>query len=101
MKKIDYSDIPPLTKKWFEHAKRIGPERAEAARKAIEKMTGESREPRLSWRTGRPPKGPDEKYKTVNMRLHPKALHWAHVQAKRRRIGYQTFINRILLSHAS
>jgi hypothetical protein len=45
---------------------------------------------------GRPPKGLDE-YRDVHIRFHPGALEWAHAQAKQRGIGYQTFINELLL----
>lgn len=64
----------------------------ETARKAIEKKLGVKRPSR-----GRPPKGLANKYRPVHIRLHPKALQWARREANRRKIGYQTVINEVLL----
>ncbi len=78
----------------FSKARKITPIETEMFRKAIENTFHIKRRPR-----GRPPKGED-KYRDVHIRLHPKALRWARVQAKRRGIGYQTVINKTLLHHA-
>lgn len=64
----------------------------ESARKGIERKLGIKRMSR-----GRPPKSASEKYRPIQIRLHPKALQWAISEAHRRRIGYQTVINEILL----
>lgn len=37
----------------------------------------------------------------VSIRLHPKVIHWAKDQAKRRHVGYQTMINEVLLKVAA
>jgi uncharacterized protein (DUF4415 family) len=79
----------------FEHARRVTGKEVEMARKAIEAKLGVKRPSR-----GRPPKGLD-KYKPIQIRLNPIALKWAHVQAKHRGIGYQTFINEILMQRAA
>ncbi len=71
------------------------PQETLAFKNAIEKTFHVKRPSR-----GRPPKGID-KYRDVHIRLHPKALEWAHAQAKHRGIGYQTFINEMLLRHAN
>jgi uncharacterized protein (DUF4415 family) len=66
----------------------------EAARKAIEQKLGVKRP-----RRGRPPKGAD-KYQPISIRLHPDVLAWAKTEAKRKKIGYQTVINDVLLKAA-
>ncbi|MBI4056021.1 MAG: BrnA antitoxin family protein [Elusimicrobia bacterium] len=78
----------------FSKARRVTPAETSKFRKAIEKTFHVKRAHR-----GRPPKGRD-KYREIYIRLHPKALEWARAQAKRRGIGYQTFINETLLHHA-
>ena len=50
---------------------------------------------------GRPPKQPHEKYLPVYMKLHPRIVAWARLEAKRRGVGYQTVINETLLNHAA
>ncbi len=79
----------------FSKARRVKTEETLAFKKAIEKTFHVKRPSR-----GRPPKGLD-KYRDVHIRLHPKALEWAHAQAKHRGIGYQTFINELLLHRAA
>lgn len=81
----------------FSKARRVTPQETLAFKKAIERTLHVKRPVR-----GRPPKGL-AKYRDVHMRIHPVALAWAHAQAKHRGIGYQTFINEILLhsAHAS
>ncbi len=75
----------------FESARRITATEVEAARKAIETKLGTKRT-----RRGRPPKG-TEKYQPVSIRLHPKVIAWAKREAKKRKLGYQTVINELLL----
>lgn len=75
----------------FESARRLTANETEAARKAIERKLGKKRP-----RRGRPPKGV-EKYQPVSIRLHPSVIAWAKREAKRRRLGYQTVINEVLL----
>ena len=79
----------------FSRARRVTPAETEMFRKAIENTFHVKRA-----RRGRPPKG-DDKYRDIHIRLHPKVLVWARAQAKRRGIGYQTFINETLLHHAA
>jgi predicted DNA binding CopG/RHH family protein len=78
----------------FSKARRVTPKETLAFKKAIENTFQVKRPSR-----GRPPKGLD-KYRDVHIRLHPKALEWAHAQAKHLGIGYQTFINQLLLHRA-
>ncbi|MBI4350806.1 MAG: BrnA antitoxin family protein [Elusimicrobia bacterium] len=79
----------------FKQAHRVTGKEVEMARKAIEAKLGVKRPSR-----GRPLKGP-EKYKSIQIRLNPKALEWALAQAKHRGIGYQTLINEILMQRAT
>jgi uncharacterized protein (DUF4415 family) len=78
----------------FAKARRVMPHETMVFKKAIEDTFHVKRPVR-----GRPPKGL-AKYRDVHIRLHPIALEWAHAQAKHRGIGYQTFINEILLRGA-
>ena len=78
----------------FSKARRVTPGETAAFKKAIETTFHIKRPSR-----GRPPKGLD-KYRDVHIRLHPKALEWAHTQARHRGIGSQTFINEVLLQRA-
>jgi uncharacterized protein (DUF4415 family) len=75
----------------FEKARRVSAPEVEAARKGIEAKLGVKRPKR-----GRPPKG-EEKYQPISIRLHPGVLAWARAQARRRKVGYQTIINEVLL----
>ena len=75
----------------FEKARRVTAAETEMARKAIEAATGVKRPKR-----GRPPKG-EEKFQPISIRLHPDALAWARAEGRRRKIGYQTVINEVLL----
>lgn len=84
MKKV--SEFP------FNRARRVTAREVEAARKAIEAKLDVKRP-----RRGRPPKGDDDKYTPVSIRLHPRVLAWAKRQAKKRKLGYQTIINETLL----
>lgn len=79
----------------FTKARRVTPHETMVFRKAIEETFHIKRPSR-----GRPPKGP-AKYRDVHIRLHPLALAWAHTQAKHRGIGYQTYINELLLHCAA
>jgi uncharacterized protein (DUF4415 family) len=79
----------------FAKARRVTRRELGAARKAIEEKTGVPRQAR-----GRPPKAEAEKYMPTTIRLHPKVLAWARREARRRRVGYQTIINEVLLDRA-
>ena len=79
----------------FEKARRVTRRELAAARKAIEEKTGVPRQVR-----GRPPKEEGEKYLPTTIRLHPKVLAWARREARKRRVGYQTVINEVLLDRA-
>jgi hypothetical protein len=79
----------------FDRARRVTMREVEVARKAIEEHTGIPRPPR-----GRPPKPDTDKYLATSIRLHPKAIAWARREARRRRVGYQTIINEVLLEKA-
>lgn len=76
----------------FKRSRAVTFKEVEAARTAIEKKLGVKRASR-----GRPPKTLSERYRSIHIRLHPKALQWAKTEAHRRKIGYQTVINEILL----
>ena len=78
----------------FAKARRVTPQETLVFKKAIEDTLHIKRPSR-----GRPPKGP-AKYRDVHIRLHPVVLAWAHTQARHRGIGYQTFINELLLQRA-
>jgi len=77
----------------FELARRVTAKETAAARRAIQERLGGKRLPRR----GRPPSGA-EKYVPISIRLNPKILTWAKKEARRRRIGYQTVINEVLLA---
>ncbi|NNN06613.1 MAG: AT hook motif protein [Elusimicrobia bacterium] len=79
----------------FTKARRIAPAERRLFRKAFKNTFG-----RYPPRRGRPPKGAD-KYHSIHIRLHPKALAWARTQAKQRGVGYQTVINEALLQRAA
>jgi hypothetical protein len=76
----------------FSRARRVTAREVEEGRRAIEAKWGVKRPSR-----GRPPKSAAEKYCPVHIRLHPRAYHWAHREARRRHVGYQTVINQALL----
>jgi uncharacterized protein (DUF4415 family) len=50
-------------------------------------------------RVGRPPIGGSPR-RLIAIRLDPEVLSWARREAKRRSIGYQTFINEVLAARA-
>jgi len=79
----------------FDRARRVTTREVDIARKAIEAHTGLTRPPR-----GRPRKPDTDKYLATSIRLHPKAIAWARHEARRRRVGYQTIINEVLLEKA-
>lgn len=66
-KKIDYSDIPPLSQEQLASMRRIG----------------------------RPPLG-DEPRQLIAIRLDPKVLRWLKAVAGKRRVPYQSLINDLL-----
>jgi len=96
-KRINYKDIPTLTKEWFRKARHVTTEEVEEGRKAIEAKLGVQR-PR---RVGRPSKYPDARLRDIHIKLHPSIVGWAKREAKKRHIGYQSFLNDFLLNHAS
>ena len=75
----------------FNQSRPVTNREVEEAREAIEQKLGVRRASR-----GRPAKRSADKYRPVQIRLHPKALHWARAEAHRRKIGYQTLINEVL-----
>ncbi len=81
----------------FEKAKRVTTQEVKKGRKAIEKLTGETRKKRR----GRPPKTASEKYVPISIRLHPVALAWLKKEAKRKALPYQTIINDLMLKCAA
>ena len=95
-RKIDFSDIPELTKEDFKRARRVTPEEHAGFRQAYINTYG--KEPPMR---GRPAKAPHLKYRDIHLKLHPKVLNWARAEAKRRGIGYQTLINEVLLRNAA
>jgi len=78
----------------FENARRVTAAEVDAARKAIEAKTGVKQPKR-----GRPPKGEAE-FQAISIRIHPDALAWAKREGRRRKVGYQTIINEVLLKSA-
>jgi uncharacterized protein (DUF4415 family) len=80
----------------FENSRRITPEEQEMYRRAIEKKLGVPRPSR-----GRPPKLEEDKFAPVYIRLHPTILTWAKKEAKKKKIGYQTLINKVLFDIAT
>ena len=76
----------------FRKARRITDKEVVSARKAIEKRSGTKRKVR-----GRPAKPEKDKFVPTSIRLHPKVLRWAKKEAAKRKVGYQSIINEILL----
>ena len=68
-RKIDYSDIPPLSDEQLASMRRIG----------------------------RPPLG-DEPRQLIAIRLDPKVLRWLRAVAAKRQVPYQSLINDMLAS---
>lgn len=68
-RKMDYSDIPPLSDKQLASMRRIG----------------------------RPPLG-DEPRQLIAIRLDPKVLRWLRAVAAKRQVPYQSLINDMLAS---
>ena len=95
-KKIDYSDIPPLTTEDFKRGRRITPEERAKFAQAY-RNTFHKEPPRFD----QPYKGADAKLKPISIRLHPSVLRWAKKEAHKQRIRYQSFLNRFLLRHAA
>jgi hypothetical protein len=79
----------------FDRARRVTTREVALAHTAIEERTGVPRPAR-----GRPPKLEAERYRATSIRLHPKAIAWTRREARRRRVGYQTIINEVLLEKA-
>ena len=79
----------------FNRSRPVTEREVESARKAIEHKLGVKRDYR-----GRPPKVSSDKYHPIQIRLHPQALHWAKSEAHKRKMGYQTLINEVLLENS-
>ncbi len=80
--------MPPLTAADFKRARRITPAEHAGFHKAVQ-----------TFRTRGRPKKIFGKYLPVTIRIHPYVLEWAKTEAKKRGLGYQTFINQTLLAH--
>lgn len=80
----------------FDRARRVTPEESQKFRTTISEQFGIKLRKR-----GRLIKNEDEKYESISIRLHPKALAWAKQEAQKRGIGYQTVINELLLAQMS
>ena len=89
-------DNPPLTAAQLKKFRPLSPKRRAMFRQAYINTFG--KKPPVM---GRPPKSVGQKYRDVHIRLHPRALAWAKLEAKRRSIGYQTVINEALLHRAA
>ncbi len=76
----------------FARARRVTHQETEKFTEAIEEQFGAKIRKR-----GRPAKEKAEKYEPISIKLHPKVIAWAKEEAKKRGIGYQTFINEVLL----
>lgn len=89
-------DNPPLTDAQLRAMRPATAEELDLGRRAIENTLGVRR----PLRVGRPTKYPSGKLAGVYIRLHPKVLEWAKREAKRRHVGYQTFLSEWLLHGA-
>jgi uncharacterized protein (DUF4415 family) len=89
-KKFDDLEIPPLTGADFKRARRVTPEEHKSFHQAVKKFRSRGR-----------PKKTFGRYRPVTIRLNPYVLEWAKDEAKKRGIGYQTFINQALLAQAA
>jgi hypothetical protein len=86
-----------ITKEFdFTRARRVTAREVEEGRRAIEAKLGVKRPSR-----GRPPKKEADRFRPVYIRLHPRTFRWAHAEARRRHVGYQTVINQALLELTS
>ena len=81
-----------LTEFPFESARRITAQEVAKATIAVKEQFNIEPPKR-----GRPALYESEKYKAVSIRLHPRVIAWANKEARRRGIGYQTVINKVLL----
>jgi uncharacterized protein (DUF4415 family) len=81
----------------FESARRI----TDAELRAAEQAVQEQFDIDIVAQRGRPPKPEDERYEAISIRLHPKVIAWAKVEAEKRAVGYQTVINEELLKLTS
>ena len=95
-KRIIDPESPPLTVEQLSSMRRVTPEEHARFRQMYINTFG--KEPPVR---GRPPKHQTNKYRDIHIKIHPKALEWVKAEAKRRGIGYQTFINNILLRRAA
>lgn len=90
--KKQYNELhmPPLTNEQLKRFRRPTPQERKMFQEAADNFR----------KRGRPAKV-FGKYRPVTIRLHPYVLGWAKAEAKKRGIGYQTFINRTLLFQAA
>jgi predicted DNA binding CopG/RHH family protein len=95
-KKIDYSEIPQLNAHDFKHGRRLTSQERATFGKAY-RNTFHKEPPHF----GRPFKYMEAKLVPVSIRLHPTILTWAREQAHKEHIGYQSFLNRLLLKLAA
>ena len=84
---------PPLTDAQLRAMRPATAKEIERGRLSIENTLGVRRSPRV----GRPTKYPSGKLTGVYIRLHPKVLQWAKREAKKKNVGYQTFLSEWLL----
>lgn len=78
----------------FDKARHLTEEEVKQAHRGIEAKLGTQRKSR-----GRPPKSTTEKYRPIYIRLNPKVLLWITKEAKRKKMGYQSLINELLLAY--
>lgn len=95
-KKIDYREIPRLTEHDFRQGKHLTPQERATFGNAY-RNTFHKEPPHF----GRPYKYMDAKLVPVSIRLHPTILTWAREQAHKKHMGYQSFINQLLLRLAA
>ena len=95
-KRTNYSEIPRLTAQDFKHGRRLTPHERATFAKAY-RNTFKEEPPHF----GRPFKYMDAKLVPVSIRLHPTILAWAREQAHKKHMGYQSFLNRLLLRLAA
>jgi hypothetical protein len=89
-------DNPPLTNEQLRAMRPATTDEVDRGRRAIENTLGVCRPPRV----GRPTKYASGKLAGVYIRLHPQVLEWARREARKRHVGYQTFLSEWLLHDA-
>jgi len=89
-------EMPELTDQQLRSMRRGTPERTEFFRQALENTFKRPFPPRM----GRPTKYPEGKLRPIYILLHPSILSWARNEARKRHVGYQSYLNEVLLTHA-